>query len=317
MALIINQNFELKSPQFNFTRDYFESVELLNNAPKTSFPNHFITNVAGTLYQLTKTVGTSGEIDETNGTWKKLEFGDKNAITVAPSTDTTNAGSLQQFDAQTNQSKNIETVKINNNLVINKDGISLTKLPKDLGDKNKAKQLFAADGSLFDASGVATDANFESVNNQIGTINSQIGTINTDLTDIKGALTGYTASATVQSAVNSVDEKAEAASIKASDNETAIGEINKKIVNATAYISTENPGNDGFISSKDQAKLNNLSVYAGNAANTGLGLYKISTDSEGRVNVIDMVSETDISIFVSALSTDDIEKVFAETTVTA
>lgn len=307
MALIINQNFELKSPQFNFTRDYFESVELLNKAPKTSFPNHFITNVAGTLYQLTKTVGASGEIDETNGTWKKLEFGDKNAITVAPSTDTTNAGSLQQFDAQTNQNKNIETVKINNNLVINKDGISLTELPENLGDKNKAKQLFAADGSLFDASGVATDVNFESVNNQIGTIN-------TDLTDIKGALTGYTANTTVQSAVNSVDEKAEAASIKATDNETAIGKINKKIVNATAYISTEKPGNDGFISSKDQAKLNNLSVYEGGAKNTGLGLYKISTDSEGRVSAIDMVQEADISTLISAISLDDIGNIFKDTT---
>mgnify|MGYP006986254950 CR=1 FL=1 len=97
---------------------------------------------------------------------------------------------------------------------------------------------------MFDASGVATDANFEAINNQIGTIN-------TDLTDIKGALTGYTASATVQDAVNAADEKAEAASVKAKDNETAIGEINKKIVNATAYESTEKPGNDGFISSKD------------------------------------------------------------------
>ena len=310
MALIINQNFELKSPQFNFTRDYFESVELLNAAPKTSFPNHFITNVAGTLYQLTKTVGTSGEIDEAAGTWEKLEFGDKNAITVAPSTDTENAGSLQQFDAQTNQSKNIETVKINNNLVINKDGISLTKLPENLKEKNKAKQLFAADGSLFDASGVATDANFEAINNQIGTIN-------TDLTDIKGALTGYTASATVQDAVNAADEKAEAASVKAKDNETAIGEINKKIVNATAYESTEKPGNDGFISSKDQAKLNKLSAYEGSAANTSLGLYKIATDSEGRVKAIDIVSETDISQLVSVLSTDDIEKIFTETTVTA
>ena len=310
MALIINQNFELKSPQFNFTRDYFESVELLNNAPKTSFPNHFITNVAGTLYQLTKTVSASGEIDETKGTWKKLEFGDKNAITVAPSTDTTNAGSLQQFDAQTNQSKNIETVKIDNNLVINKEGISLTKLPENLGDKNKAKQLFAADGSLFDASGVATDANFEAINNQIGTINA-------DLTDIKGALTGYSASTTVQSAVNAVDEKAEAISVKATDNETAINEINKKIVNATAYESTEKPGNDGFISSKDQAKLNKLSEYAGTAANTSLGLYKISTDSEGRVSAIDIVNESDISTLVSAISTEDISTMFSESTVTA
>lgn len=310
MALIINQNFELKSPQFNFTRDYFESVELLNNAPKTSFPNHFITNVAGTLYQLTKTVSASGEIDETKGTWKKLEFGDKNAITVAPSTDTTNAGSLQQFDAQTNQSKNIETVKIDNNLVINKEGISLTKLPENLGDKNKAKQLFAADGSLFDASGVATDANFEAINNQIGTINAE-------LTDIKGALTGYSASTTVQSAVNAVDEKAEAISVKVTDNEAAIGEINKKIINAQAYVSAENPGNDGFISSKDQAKLNKLSEYAGTAANTSLGLYKISTDSEGRVSAIDIVNESDISTLVSVISTEDISTMFSESTVTA
>lgn len=317
MALIINQNFELKSPQFNFTRDYFESVELLDKAPKTSFPNHFITNVAGTLYQLTKTVSDSGEIDEVNGTWKKLEFCDKNAITVAPSTDITNAGSLQQFDAQTNQSKNIETVKINNNLVINKDGISLTKLPENLGNKNKAKQLFAADGSLFDASGVATDANFEAINNQIGTINSQIGTINTDLTDIKGALTGYSASTTVQSAVNAVDEKVEAISVRTTDNETAIDEINKKIVNAQAYVSAENPGNDGFISSKDQAKLNKLSEYEGSAANTSLGLYKISTDSEGRVNAIDMVNESDISTLISAISTDDILTMFSESTVIA
>lgn len=79
---IIDQ-FDLKAAKFNFSRDYFESVELLNKAQKTDFPNHFITNVAGTLYQLIKTEKTpDGKIDETKGTWKKLEFGDKNALTT-------------------------------------------------------------------------------------------------------------------------------------------------------------------------------------------------------------------------------------------
>lgn len=88
MAIIIGSQFDLKATQFNFSRDYFESEDLLNAAPKTAFPNHFITNVAGTLYQLTKTETTSdGNIDESKGTWKKLEFGDKNALTINDTTD--------------------------------------------------------------------------------------------------------------------------------------------------------------------------------------------------------------------------------------
>lgn len=84
MAIIIGSQFDLKATQFNFSRDYFESVELLNKAPITDFPNHFITNVAGTLYQLTK---ENGVWDNTKNTWKvspwkKLEFGDKNALTT-------------------------------------------------------------------------------------------------------------------------------------------------------------------------------------------------------------------------------------------
>lgn len=80
---IIDQ-FDLKAAKFNFSRDYFESVELLNKAPITNFPDHFITNVAGTLYQLTK---ANGVWDDSKNTWtvspwKKLEFGDKNALTT-------------------------------------------------------------------------------------------------------------------------------------------------------------------------------------------------------------------------------------------
>lgn len=84
MAIIIGSQFDLKATQFNFSRDYFESVELLNKAPITDFPDHFITNVAGTLYQLTKANGVwdNSKNTWTVSPWKKLEFGDKNALTT-------------------------------------------------------------------------------------------------------------------------------------------------------------------------------------------------------------------------------------------
>lgn len=84
MAIIIGSQFDLKATQFNFSRDYFESVELLNKAPITDFPDHFITNVAGTLYQLTKATGVWDDSKKTwtVSPWKKLEFGDKNALST-------------------------------------------------------------------------------------------------------------------------------------------------------------------------------------------------------------------------------------------
>lgn len=51
--LNINQNFDLKAPVFNFDRDYFNSLEELKAYDTNNVPNHFITNVAGTLYQFT------------------------------------------------------------------------------------------------------------------------------------------------------------------------------------------------------------------------------------------------------------------------
>lgn len=77
MSFIINQNFDLKSPQFNFARDYYENLDALKAAcgnnwnNYSSFPNHFITNVGGTLYQYTE---SNSEVAET-GKWRKLEFG--------------------------------------------------------------------------------------------------------------------------------------------------------------------------------------------------------------------------------------------------
>lgn len=71
MSFIINQNFDLKSPQFNFARDYFADVASLKAASENDFPDHFITNVAGTLYQLTK----SNSTDTTTGKWRKIKLG--------------------------------------------------------------------------------------------------------------------------------------------------------------------------------------------------------------------------------------------------
>lgn len=67
--LNINQNFDLKAPVFNFDRDYFNSVEELNAYDASNVPNHFVTNVAGMLYQFTDgkwmpMIGTTLEIDD-------------------------------------------------------------------------------------------------------------------------------------------------------------------------------------------------------------------------------------------------------------
>lgn len=75
MSFIINQNFDLKSPQFNFARDYYENLDALKAAcgndwnDYSSFPNHFVTNVGGTLYQYTE----SNSKNSDTGKWRKLE----------------------------------------------------------------------------------------------------------------------------------------------------------------------------------------------------------------------------------------------------
>lgn len=70
MSFIINQNFDLKSPQFNFARDYYDSIAILKNASINDFPDHFITNVAGVLYQLDKSLDN----DPTTGKWRKIKL---------------------------------------------------------------------------------------------------------------------------------------------------------------------------------------------------------------------------------------------------
>lgn len=163
---IIDQ-FDLKAAKFNFSRDYFESVELLNKAPKASFPNHFITNVAGTLYQLTKTEKKSdGKIDETKGTWKKLEFGDKNALTTdgngkiqkngvdVNKLTVTNGNTIVSIEAKSGETDGISISSFNSGhpgtVILNGEG-----LRQFTGGSNTT--VWTTDGGTTDISGIASN----------------------------------------------------------------------------------------------------------------------------------------------------------------
>lgn len=113
MSFIINQNFDLKSPQFNFARDYYENLDALKEAcgndwnNYSSFPNHFITNVGGTLYQYTE----SNSKDAKTGKWRKLEFGATASDIQALNTKIGNNASAIATNT-TNISKNADDIVI-------------------------------------------------------------------------------------------------------------------------------------------------------------------------------------------------------------
>lgn len=87
----INQGFELKSPQFNFDRDYFADLATLKAASEDWFPDHFITNVAGVQYILDK----SAALDATTGRWRKLSATEGNGSIVDEALSTTSANPVQ------------------------------------------------------------------------------------------------------------------------------------------------------------------------------------------------------------------------------
>lgn len=184
---IIDQ-FDLKAAKFNFSRDYFESVELLNKAPKTNFPNHFITNVAGTLYQLIKTEKTpDGKIDETKGTWKKLEFSDKNALTTdnnnTISKNGSNLSNLRLYDGSrsvtidTAQGININTFE--GGVVLTHEGLKFDN------DKGSNTTVWTTNGGTVDISGLpseetvaAIQAKLAGINDTVkGYVDSQVGSL--------------------------------------------------------------------------------------------------------------------------------------------
>ena len=165
MAMSIVDQFDLKAQKFNFSRDYFESEDLLNAAPKTNFPNHFITNVAGTLYQLTKTETTSdGKIDESKGTWKKLEFGDKNALTASGDDNTISQNGTNLSKIQLNDGVNKVTIDTTYGINVNSfgtgqtEGVTLTNTGlKFDDDSGKNTEVWTTDGGKVDISGLPSE----------------------------------------------------------------------------------------------------------------------------------------------------------------
>lgn len=91
MSFIINQGFSLKSPQFNFERDFFKDLASLKAASVNDFPDYFVTNVAGVLYVLNK----ANSEDATTGKWRKLVNSAGNAITVDGNLSTTSTNPVQ------------------------------------------------------------------------------------------------------------------------------------------------------------------------------------------------------------------------------
>ena len=188
MAIIIGSQFDLKATQFNFSRDYFESIELLNKAPITDFPDHFITNVAGTLYQLTKANGVWDDSKKTwtVSPWKKLEFGDKNALTTNDNgklqkngidvnkLTVTNGNTIVSIEAKSGETDGILVSSFGSGrpgtLILNGEG-----LRQSTGGSNTT--VWTTDGGTVDISGIAS--------------NDAVAAIQAKLTGIDDTVKGY------------------------------------------------------------------------------------------------------------------------------
>ena len=223
MSFIINQNFDLKSPQFNFARDYYADLAALKTAcggnwgNYSSFPDHFITNVGGTLYQYT----SGNSVDTNTGKWRKLEFGVTNAdFQTALNTvkDKALAAEEKAEAAGTQASKNAEDIKVLSNNLANKV------------DKVTGKGLSTNDYTTAEKNKLAGIA--EGANKTV--VDSTFSTESTNPVEnrvIKTALDEFTT--TVETAL---DGKASTAVATTSAN--------------------------GLLSSTDKAKLNNLAANA-------------------------------------------------------
>lgn len=181
MAMTIIDQFDLKAAKFNFSRDYFESVELLNKAPITNFPDHFITNVAGTLYQLTKANGVWDDSKKTwtVSPWKKLEFGDKNALTT-DSSDKLQKNSSDITNLVLGDSFN--SVKINSQTGVTINSASGKGTTITLGegglkinseDASNTK-VWTTDGNFTDISGIASSDAVAAIQAKLAGINDTV-----------------------------------------------------------------------------------------------------------------------------------------------
>ena len=194
MAMTIIDQFDLKAAKFNFSRDYFESVELLNKAPITDFPDHFITNVAGTLYQLTKANGVWDDSKKTwtVSPWKKLEFGDKDALTTDGNgkiqkngvdinkLTVTNGNTIVSIEAKSGETDGISVSSFNSGhpdtVILNGEG-----LRQSTGGSNTT--VWTTDGGTVDISGLPSEGAVAAIQAKLagiddtvkGYVDSQVG----------------------------------------------------------------------------------------------------------------------------------------------
>lgn len=200
MAIIIGSQFDLKATQFNFSRDYFESVELLNKAPITDFPDHFITNVAGTLYQLTKANGVWDDSKKTwtVSPWKKLEFGDKNALTTdgngkvqkngvdVNELTVTNGNTTVSIEAKSGETDGISVSSFNSGhpgtLILNGEG-----LRQSTGGSNTT--VWTTDGGTVDISGLPSEGAVAAIQAKLAGIDDTVkGYVDSQVKGLASAL---------------------------------------------------------------------------------------------------------------------------------
>lgn len=146
MAFIINQGFDLKSPQFNFERDYFNNVAELKAAKEDWFPDNFITNVGGTLYQLKK----SNTVDSTTGKWRILKVA-PNSTYIHPTGSAPNKA-LGFYKFSTDATSHISSVS-----AVTKDDI--TKLGIPSADTHYTTKLIVGDSITATNNAAATNGN--------------------------------------------------------------------------------------------------------------------------------------------------------------
>lgn len=146
MAFIINQGFDLKSPQFNFERDYFNNVAELKAAKEDWFPDNFITNVGGTLYQLKK----SNSVDSTTGKWRILKVAPDSTY-VHPTGSAANKA-LGFYKFSTDATSHISSVS-----TVTKDDI--TKLGIPSADTHYTTKLIVGNSITATNNAAATNGN--------------------------------------------------------------------------------------------------------------------------------------------------------------
>lgn len=310
MSFIINQNFDLKSPQFNFARDYYEDLNALKAAcgndwtNYSSFPNHFITNVGGTLYQYTE----SNSKDPNTGKWRKCEFGVTNTdfqTALNSVKDKALAAETTAEAAKTKADKNAEDIQVLNGNLTNKADISYVKalaqnstIEHDPNNSNtKSISLVLANAIEGDTSiderieipavtenlnGLMTPTHVSSINTALKTANDNKEGIQTITSNLDAKLNkSDVESALDEKSTNPVQNKVVTEALT-SFNNALNGKASKDVATTSA---------DGLLSSADKAKLNNLAANAS-------GTYATKTD----------VSNTYLAKSeISSLTNEDIE----------